>query len=240
MTVRHSRSGLPRSVLADAWGWKCGRASGAPLPNEVGGRGLPPRGSGRLVGTRKEASHDRNRPFHRQRPRRRHIRPQPTRFQSGHRRYGKDRRARLARGSRPRRRRGSRSLADMGEDAVAAPGPNPRPVQDHPLGAGRPAGRSDLGRARQDPRRRQGRGDPRPRGGRVRGRCAAPSEGRDHRERRHRRRQPLAAPAAGRGRGHHAVQLPRHGADVDVPGRPRLRQLLYSQAVRARPLSRHC
>ena len=48
----------------------------------------------------------------------------------------------------------------------------------------------------------------------------------------HSLRQPL-----GRGRGHHAVQLPRHGADVDVPGRHRLRQLLYSQAVRARPVA---
>jgi hypothetical protein len=39
---------------------------------------------------------------------------------------------------------------------------------------------------------------------------------------------PLAASAARRGRGHYTVQLPRHGAHVDVPGRPRLRQLLYS------------
>jgi Aldehyde dehydrogenase family len=48
----------------------------------------------------------------------------------------------------------------------------------------------------------------------------------------HSLRQPL-----GRGRGHHTIQLPRHGADVDVPGRHRLRQLLYSQTIRARPVS---
>ena len=58
---------------------------------------------------------------------------------------GKDRRARHARGGRPRRRRRSRSLADLGEDAVAATSSHPRPIQDHPLGAGRPASRSDLG-----------------------------------------------------------------------------------------------
>ena len=47
----------------------------------------------------------------------------------------------------------------------------------------------------------------------------------------HSLRQPL-----GRRRRHHAVQLPGHGADVDVPGGARLRQLLHPQAVRARSL----
>ena len=37
-------------------------------------------------------------------------------------------------------------------------------------------------------------------------------------------------------RRHHAVQLPGHGADVDVPGRDRLRQHVRAQAERARPV----
>ena len=40
----------------------------------------------------------------------------------------------------------------------------------------------------------------------------------------HRHRQLDAAPAARRGRRHHAVQLPVHGAVLDVPGGDRLRQ----------------
>ena len=49
-------------------------------------------------------------------------------------------------------------------------------------------------------------------------------------------RHPLRPPAARRRRRHHAVQLPGHGADVDVPGGDRLRQHLHPQAVGARPL----
>ena len=44
-------------------------------------------------------------------------------------------------------------------------------------------------------------------------------------------------PAAGRrGRRHHPVQLPGHGADVDVPDRHRLRQHVRAQAVREGPV----
>ena len=46
-------------------------------------------------------------------------------------------------------------------------------------------------------------------------------------------RQPLGVVA-----GHHAVQLPGDGADVDVPGRDRLRQHVRAQAERARPVGR--
>ena len=43
--------------------------------------------------------------------------------------------------------------------------------------------------------------------------------------------------AAGRGgRGHHPVQLPGHGADVDVPDRDRLRQHVRAQAVGEGPV----
>ena len=51
----------------------------------------------------------------------------------------------------------------------------------------------------------------------------------------HRHRQLDHAPAVGRGRRYHAVQLPGHGADVDVPGGHRLRQHLRAQAEPDRP-----
>ena len=51
------------------------------------------------------------------------------------------------------------------------------------------------------------------------------------------RRRPLLLPPAARGlRRDHAVQLPGHGADVDVPGGDRDRQHVRAQAQRARPL----
>ena len=50
----------------------------------------------------------------------------------------------------------------------------------------------------------------------------------------HGRRQLLAAPAGGRVRGHHAVQFPGDGADVDVSGRAGVRQHIRAEAVRAR------
>ena len=60
-----------------------------------------------------------------------------------------------------------------------------------------------------------------------------------------RHRQLLDAPAARRVRRHHALQLPGDGADVDVPGRDRLRQHLHLEAVasairRRRSSSRSC
>ena len=93
-------------------------------------------------------------------------------------------------------------------------------------------------RARQGRCRRAGRGEPRPRGGRVRLRHAAAPEGRVLRERLDRRRQLLDPPAARRRRRHHAVQLPGDGADVDVPDRDRLREHLHPQAVREGPVGR--
>ena len=65
-------------------------------------------------------------------------------------------------------------------------------------------------------------------------RRAATAQGRGDRERRHQRRQSLAPTAARRRRRHHAVQLSGDGADVDVPGRHRLRQHVHPEAVRAR------
>ena len=44
----------------------------------------------------------------------------------------------------------------------------------------------------------------------------------------------VGPPAARRGRRHHALQLPGHGADVDVSGGHRLRQHLRAEAVGAR------
>ena len=67
---------------------------------------------------------------------------------------------------------------------------------------------------------------------------AAAPEGRVLRERLDRRRQLLDPPAARRRGRHHAVQLPGHGADVDVPDRHRLRQHLRPQAVREGPVGR--
>ena len=63
-----------------------------------------------------------------------------------------------------------------------------------------------------------------------------PAQGRLQRERVHRGRRLLDPPAGRRGGRHHAVQLPGHGADVDVPGRHRLRQRLRAQAEREGPV----
>ena len=50
----------------------------------------------------------------------------------------------------------------------------------------------------------------------------------------------LDPPAARRRRRHHAVQLPGDGADVDVPGRDRVRQRLRAQASGEGPVGRRC
>ena len=93
------------------------------------------------------------------------------------------------------------------------------------------AGRDPDARARQGPVRRAWRGQPRTRGRRVRLRPAAPPQGRVLRERVDRRRQLLHPPAARGGRGHHALQLPGDGADVDVSARDRLRERVHPEAV---------
>ncbi len=83
---------------------------------------------------------------------------------------------------------------------------------------------ADHRRARQGLHRRAGRGHARHRHRRVRLRHPAAAQGRLHRPGLHRHRQLDAAPAAGRGGRHHALQLPGDGADVDVPGGDRGRQ----------------
>ena len=103
--------------------------------------------------------------------------------------------------------------------------------------APRHARRDDHRRARQGLHRRAGRGHARHRHRRVRLRHPAAAEGRLHRPGLDRHRQLDAAPAARRRRRHHAVQLSVHGADVDVPGRDRLRQQLHPEAERARPVA---
>ena len=82
----------------------------------------------------------------------------------------------------------------------------------------------------------QGRGHPRDGGRRVRVRDAAAAQGRVLRPGLHRRRRLLVPPAARRVRGHHAVQLPDHGPDVDAPDGDRDAEHVRAQAVRARPV----
>ncbi len=103
-------------------------------------------------------------------------------------------------------------------------------------GAHRRTGRADHRRARQGGLRRGRRGGARPGSRRVRLRHPAPAQGRVLGERVHRRRLVLAPAAARRGRGHHPVQLPGHGADVDVPHGHRLRQHVRAQAVGEGPV----
>ena len=135
--------------------------------------------------------------------------------------------------------RGEGGVRDLGHVLAVAAHRDPVPL---PRAAGRPPRRhrrTDHRRARQGPLRRAGRGRPRSgdRGTRLRdhhtaqGRTVHPGlqPGR-------RRRDP---PAARRRRGHHAVQLPGDGADVDVPAGDRLRKHLRAQAEREGPLGGH-
>ena len=135
-----------------------------------------------------------------------------------------------------RRRRGQgglrRVVADLAEPAHQGAVRLPRAGQ-RPRRGDR---RADHRRARQGALRRARRGAARPRGRRVRLRHPEPAQGRLLRPGLHRRRHLLVPRAARRRRRHHAVQLPGHGADVDVPGRDRLRQHLRAQAQRAGPV----
>ena len=88
------------------------------------------------------------------------------------------------------------------------------------------------GRARQGAVGRDGRGHARARGHRVLLRHPASSEGRHERAGVDGRRRVLDAPAARCRRGHHAVQLPGDGPDVDVGAGDRVRQHVRPQAVR--------
>src|SRR5471032_2406187 len=92
-------------------------------------------------------------------------------------------------------------------------------------------------RTRQDLRRRAGRSRARHRDDRIRGRHSAVAERRIHRPDFARHRRVVDAPGTWRRRRHHAVQLPGDGADVDVPGRYRLRQYLHPEAVRTRSVA---
>ena len=106
--------------------------------------------------------------------------------------------------------------------------------------AGQLARRGDRGadhrRARQGALRRARGGAARARGGGVRVRDPHPAEGRLLRPGIDRRGLLLVPGAARCGRGHHAVQLPGDGPDVDVPCRHRLWQHVRAQAQRTRPL----
>ena len=198
---------------------------------------IPLEGAGQPKTTEDGPDARRNPAFHRRQTRARAERPVRTRVQSG------DRRAERLACRSPASRKSMK--------------PSPRRRRRFPAGR-RPrrcAGRAsctvscacwrrtrtriavgDHRRTWQGAVRRAGRADARHRGRRIRDRRAASPEGRGHRECRHPRRQPLAAPAARRRRRHHAVQLPGHGADVDVPGGAGLRQLLHPEAVGARPV----
>ena len=124
-------------------------------------------------------------------------------------------------GERRRRRRGGRGgcrgVSRLGGGTALAPRPRaqpvPRPGGAEPPGARRP---HHLG-TRQGGVRRRRRGAARQRSRGVRDGHSAAAEGGVHRGGRHRRRRLFAAPAARRGRRHHAVQFPGDGADVDVP-----------------------
>ena len=87
------------------------------------------------------------------------------------------------------------------------------------------------GRARQGAVGRDGRGDARPRGDRVRVRDPDPAQGRILRAGVDGRRRLLDPPADRRRRGNHAVQLPGHGPHVDVGARARMRQHVRAEAV---------
>ena len=89
--------------------------------------------------------------------------------------------------------------------------------------------------ARQGALGRDGRGAARARERRVRDGDPAPAEGRLLRAGVHRRRRVRDPSAARGGRGHHAVQLPRDGPDLDVRERDGLRQHLHPQALREGP-----
>ncbi|MEZ5263109.1 MAG: aldehyde dehydrogenase family protein [Acidimicrobiales bacterium] len=110
-------------------------------------------------------------------------------------------------------------------------------LRGEPIDANRKDWPSHQQRARQDGARRAGRGGPR--AGERGVACGVPhllkgaTRGRVGRH----RRVP-AAPAARRGGRHHPVQLPGHGADVDVRQRPGLRELLRAEAVGEGPVGR--
>ena len=101
--------------------------------------------------------------------------------------------------------------------------------------APRRAGRRPHRPARQGHGRRARRGRPAASRSSSSPAASRSAEGRPQRAGVDRRRRALGPPAPRRRGRHHAVQLPGHGADVDVPRGHRLRERLRAQAVRARP-----
>ena len=175
------------------------------------------------------------RPLDRRQTHARRVRPLRRRLHAG------DRRARdAASRSRPapRSRAPSRSakaaFPGLGGDHTAVARPRHVPVQGAARAARRRDRRRHFARARQGALRRRRRAVARHRDRRIRVRRAAVPEERVQRERRHRHRRLHAAPAAGRRRRHHAVQLSGDGAAVDVPDGARLRQRVRAEAVGAR------
>ena len=165
-----------------------------------------------------------------------HVGPQRPRLQPGDRRADRRGRLRLGRGDRRAPSRAAKaafpawralSLVEARRAHVRDPRARARAPRGH-------RGAPDR-RARQGALGRDGRGRPRPRGDRVRLRHPDAGQGRLLGAGLDRRRRLLDPPAARRRRRHHAVQLPGHGAHVDVGAGARLRQLLHPQAVREGP-----
>ena len=155
----------------------------------------------------------------------------------------RDRRSRFARGTRESvRRRCRRGLREegvrelgLGVDRKA----HPRAVRLPRTGREAPRrSRADAhARTRQSALGCDRRGAARSRSDRVRVRHRRPDEGRLLGERLDRSRLVLDPPAARRRRGHHAVQLPGDGPDVDVPDRDRVREHVRVEAQRARSVA---
>ena len=161
---------------------------------------------------------------------------QRRRLRPGHGARPQARRLRLGRGGRCGGRGGAGSVPglalDVAEQAHRHPVPDPEPGRRAPP---RARGAPDR-RARQGPVRRARRDRPRPREPRVRLRHPEPAQGRLQRAGEHRHRRLPDPPAAGGRRGHHALQLPGDGADVDVRDGDRLRQHVHPQAIGEGPV----
>ncbi len=165
-----------------------------------------------------------------------HQRSRRAALRSGHRRGIRVGRVLVQRGRRRRSRRGQGRLPGLGGNAAG----EARQLSVQVQGAAGRASRGDRPphqrRARQDARRRVGRGRSRHRGGGFRLRYSAPAQGRFQPQRRPEHRHLQRPRAPGRRGRNHAVQFSRDGSVVDVPGGHRVRQHVRPQAFRARPV----
>ncbi len=166
----------------------------------------------------------------------RHVWPKRAGLRPGHRAVSTTRGLRLDRGGRRRRCLGQGRFPGLARDvdleAHRDPVSHPQPRRAAP-----PRDRGTAhGGARQGAVRRARRGRPGTREPRVRHGHSASAQGRFQRAGLGRRRRVPDPPAAGRGGRHHAVQLPGHGADVDVRQRDRVRQRVHPQAVGEGPV----